>query len=74
MLRAGSDYGDCVMLVIMLLITPRTFLHEGAVVLGRRGFTNGPSGVTLALELVDDHGYKTVGSIDGRDIPHHCHR
>jgi uncharacterized membrane protein YgcG len=32
------------MLVIMLLITPRTFLHEGAVVLGRRGFTNGPSG------------------------------
>ncbi|RFU34072.1 hypothetical protein B7463_g2320, partial [Scytalidium lignicola] len=32
------------MLVIMLLITPRTFLHEGAVILGRRGFTNGPSG------------------------------
>ncbi|PMD39089.1 PalH-domain-containing protein [Hyaloscypha variabilis F] len=32
------------MLVIMLIITPRTFLHEGAVVLGRRGFTNGPSG------------------------------
>jgi hypothetical protein len=32
------------MLVIMLLITPRTFLHEGIVILGRRGFTNGPSG------------------------------
>ncbi|KAH8812309.1 pH-response regulator protein palH/RIM21 [Xylogone sp. PMI_703] len=32
------------MLVIMLLITPRTFLHEGVVLLGRRGFTNGPSG------------------------------
>ncbi|EKD20463.1 PalH [Drepanopeziza brunnea f. sp. 'multigermtubi' MB_m1] len=32
------------MLVIMLFITPRTFLREGAVVLGRRGFTNGPSG------------------------------
>jgi hypothetical protein len=32
------------MLFIMLLITPRTFLHEGAVVLGRRSFTNGPSG------------------------------
>jgi hypothetical protein len=32
------------MLVIMLLITPRTFLYDGAVVLGRRGFTNGPSG------------------------------
>lgn len=32
------------MLVIMLLITPRAFLQEGAVVLGRRGFTNGPSG------------------------------
>ncbi|KAI6715828.1 hypothetical protein JHW43_001650 [Diplocarpon mali] len=31
------------MLVIMLCITPRTFLREGAVVLGRRGFTNGPS-------------------------------
>ncbi|KAG4434980.1 hypothetical protein IFR05_009534 [Cadophora sp. M221] len=31
------------MLVIMLFITPRTFLREGAVVLGRRGFTNGPS-------------------------------
>ncbi|KAG9239017.1 PalH/RIM21-domain-containing protein [Amylocarpus encephaloides] len=32
------------MLVIMLLITPRTFLHDGIVILGRRGFTNGPSG------------------------------
>lgn len=31
------------MLFIMLLITPRTFLHEGAVILGRRSFTNGPS-------------------------------
>ena len=36
------------MLVIMLLITPRTFLHQGAVVLGRRGFTNGPSHVSDA--------------------------
>ncbi|KAI9737665.1 MAG: pH-response regulator protein palH/rim21 [Claussenomyces sp. TS43310] len=32
------------MLVIMLLITPRTFLSGGMVVLGRRGFTNRPSG------------------------------
>lgn len=32
------------LLVIMLLITPRSFLREGTVVLGRRGFTNGPSG------------------------------
>jgi hypothetical protein len=29
------------MLVIMLLITPRTFLSGGTVILGRRGFTNG---------------------------------
>lgn len=28
-------------LFIMLLITPRTFLSGGAIVLGRRGFTNG---------------------------------
>lgn len=28
------------MLVIMLVITPRTFLSEGAVFLGRQGFTN----------------------------------
>lgn len=31
-------------LFIMLLITPRTFLQGGAVILGRRGFTNGPTG------------------------------
>ncbi|KAI0995894.1 pH-response regulator protein palH/RIM21 [Podosphaera aphanis] len=31
------------MLVIMLLITPRTFLQEGVLVLERRGFTSGPS-------------------------------
>ena len=31
-------------LVIMLLITPRSFLDGGVVVLGRRGFTNGGSG------------------------------
>jgi hypothetical protein len=39
------------MLVIMLLITPRTFLHEGAVVLGRRGFTNGPSGSDAGIGI-----------------------
>lgn len=31
------------MLVIVLLITPRTFLSGGTIILGRRGFTNGPS-------------------------------
>ncbi|KXJ94339.1 PalH/RIM21-domain-containing protein [Microdochium bolleyi] len=30
-------------LLIMLLIVPRSFLDGGIVVLGRRGFTNGPS-------------------------------
>ncbi|KAH8599588.1 PalH/RIM21-domain-containing protein [Bisporella sp. PMI_857] len=45
------------MLVIMLVITPRTFLHRGAIVLGRRGFTNGPAGsdavaaLTVAISL-----------------------
>jgi hypothetical protein len=39
------------MLVIMLLITPRTFLQEGAVVLGRRGFTNGPSGSDAGIGI-----------------------
>jgi len=39
------------MLVIMLLITPRTFLHEGAVILGRRGFTNGPSGTDAGIGI-----------------------
>jgi hypothetical protein len=39
------------MLVVMLLITPRTFLHEGAVVLGRRGFTNGPSGSDAGIGI-----------------------
>ena len=39
------------MLVIMLLITPRTFLHEGSVVLGRRGFTNGPSGSDAGIGI-----------------------
>lgn len=39
------------MLVIMLMITPRTFLHEGAVVLGRRGFTNGPSGSDAGIGI-----------------------
>jgi len=39
------------MLVIMLLITPRTFLHQGAVVLGRRGFTNGPSGSDAGIGI-----------------------
>ncbi|KAK4106389.1 PalH-domain-containing protein [Parathielavia hyrcaniae] len=35
------------MLVIMLLITPRSFLDGGVVVLGRRGFTNGGAGPTI---------------------------
>ncbi|KAK6594666.1 hypothetical protein H4I96_10397 [Botrytis cinerea] len=39
------------MLVIMLLITPRTFLVQGAVVLGRRGFTNGPSGSDAGIGI-----------------------
>ncbi|CCU75122.1 pH-response regulator protein palH/RIM21 [Blumeria hordei DH14] len=39
------------MLVIMLLITPRTFIHEGALVLGRRGFTNGPSGSDAGIGI-----------------------
>jgi hypothetical protein len=39
------------MLFIMLLITPRTFLLEGAVVLGRRGFTNGPSGSDAGIGI-----------------------
>lgn len=33
-------------LVIMLFITPRSFLQGGVVVLGRRGFTNGGTGGT----------------------------
>ncbi|KAH8672703.1 PalH/RIM21-domain-containing protein [Tricladium varicosporioides] len=39
------------MLVIMLLITPRTFLHDGLVILGRRGFTNGPSGSDAGIGI-----------------------
>ncbi|KAG9240485.1 pH-response regulator protein palH/RIM21 [Calycina marina] len=39
------------MLFIMLLITPRTFLHQGAIVLGRRGFTNGPSGSDAGIGI-----------------------
>lgn len=34
-------------LVIMLFVTPRSFLDGGVVVLGRRGFTNGGSGPTI---------------------------
>ncbi|KAK3944618.1 PalH/RIM21-domain-containing protein [Diplogelasinospora grovesii] len=34
-------------LVIMLFITPRSFLDGGVVVLGRRGFTNGASGTNI---------------------------
>ncbi|KAH8674095.1 PalH/RIM21-domain-containing protein [Xylariales sp. PMI_506] len=35
-------------LVIMLFIAPRSFLDGGVVVLGRRGFTNGPaSGISI---------------------------
>lgn len=39
------------MLFIMLLITPRTFLHQGAIVLGKRGFTNGPSGSDAGIGI-----------------------
>ncbi|KAL2124372.1 hypothetical protein VTJ04DRAFT_737 [Mycothermus thermophilus] len=35
------------MLVIMLFVTPRSFLDGGVVVLGRRGFTNGGTGPTI---------------------------
>lgn len=35
------------LLVIMLFITPRSFLDGGIVVLGRRGFTNGGTGVNI---------------------------
>ena len=34
-------------LVIMLFITPRSFLDGGVVVLGRRGFTNGGTGTNI---------------------------
>jgi len=34
-------------LVIMLMVTPRSFLDGGVVVLGRRGFTNGGTGATI---------------------------
>ncbi|KAK4233697.1 pH-response regulator protein palH/prr-4 [Achaetomium macrosporum] len=34
-------------LVIILFITPRSFLDGGVVVLGRRGFTNGGTGPTI---------------------------
>ena len=34
-------------LVIMLLITPRSFLDGGVVVLGRKGFTNGGGGTSI---------------------------
>ena len=34
-------------LVIMLLITPRSFLDGGVVVLGRKGFTNGGTGPSI---------------------------
>ncbi|KAK3302249.1 PalH/RIM21-domain-containing protein [Chaetomium strumarium] len=34
-------------LVIILFITPRSFLDGGVVVLGRRGFTNGGTGTTI---------------------------
>ena len=39
------------MLVIMLFITPRTFLSGGVVVLGRRGFTTGPSGTDTGIGI-----------------------
>lgn len=39
------------MLVIMLFITPRSFLSGGTVVLGRRGFTNGPSGGEIGIGI-----------------------
>ncbi|KAK4456051.1 pH-response regulator protein palH/prr-4, partial [Podospora aff. communis PSN243] len=35
------------MLVIMLFITPRSFLDGGVVVLGRKGFTNGGTGTSI---------------------------
>lgn len=35
------------MLVIMLFITPRSFLDGGLVVLGRKGFTNGGTGTSI---------------------------
>jgi hypothetical protein len=39
------------MLFIMLFITPRTFLSGGIVVLGRRGFTAGPSGTDAGIGI-----------------------
>lgn len=43
------------MLFIVLLITPRTFSHggpgAGPVILGRQGFTNGPSGNSSAIGI-----------------------
>jgi hypothetical protein len=35
------------MLVIMLFVTPRSFLDGGVAVLGQRGFTNGGTGTTI---------------------------
>lgn len=35
------------MLVIMLFVTPRSFLDGGVVVLGRKGFTNGGTGTSI---------------------------
>jgi hypothetical protein len=39
------------MLVIMLFITPRTFLSGGIVVLGRRSFTASPSGTEAGIGI-----------------------
>jgi hypothetical protein len=39
------------MLVIMLFITPRTFLSGGIVILGRRGFTTGSSGTDAGIGI-----------------------
>lgn len=39
------------MLVIMLVITPRTFVRDGAILLGRRSFTNGPSGSDAGIGI-----------------------
>jgi hypothetical protein len=39
------------MLVIMLFITPRQFLSGGILVLGRRGFTNEPSGSDAGIGI-----------------------
>lgn len=39
------------MLVIMLFITPRTFLSGGIVVLGRSGLTAGPSGADAGIGI-----------------------